>query len=476
MSISFNKTKIIATVGPACNTKEKLLELARAGVDVFRLNFSHGTHLQHKEVIGFINEINQEYQLNLCILQDLQGPKIRIGEMENNGVELVAGQKFIITTETMLGNSEKASTVYQPLPKDVKINESILLDDGKIELLVTHISEKEVETVVIYGGLLKSKKGMNLPQTEVSAPSMTEKDTNDVLFGIENDVEWIALSFVRNATDILLLRHIVQQKGKNPKIIAKIEKPEAVANIDEIIRVSDGIMVARGDLGVETEAEDVPLIQKMIVKKCKALAKPVIIATQMMESMISNPRPTRAETNDIANAVVDGADALMLSAETASGNYPLLVVKSMARTIHNVEEKERSIYHQNFRINKESKTFYSDSLIAAACQLAQDTNAKAVVGMTNSGYTAFQLASHRPDANIFIFTGNEPLQNTMNLIWGVRSFFYDDYVSTDDTFQDIKNILQEKGFVAKGDVIITMASMPINAKQRTNALKITVVD
>ena len=475
MSILFNKTKIIATIGPASNTKEKILELAREGVDVFRLNFSHGTHEQHQEVIDYIREINQEQQLHLCCLQDLQGPKIRIGMVENNGVELTEGQDFCITIEETIGTSQKVSTVYQYLPKDVKIGETILLDDGKIELKVVNKDAQNVYTKVVHGGILKSKKGMNLPQTDVSSPSLTEKDTQDLIFGLENDLEWVALSFVRTATDILLLRHIVQQKGKNPKIIAKVERPEAIANIDEIIRASDGIMVARGDLGVEMDAEEVPLLQKMIVEKCQKAAKPVIIATQMMESMITNPRPTRAETNDIANAVVDGADTLMLSAETAAGIYPLQVIRSMAKTIQYVEEKVKNVYHRNLEPDKDSKTFYSDSLIAVACNLARQTNAKAIVGMTNSGYTAYRLSSHRPEADIFIFTSNTPLMNTLNLVWGVRTFFYDKFVSTDTTFGDILEILRAKGCVEPGDVVIQLASMPIEEKQRTNAIKISIV-
>lgn len=475
MGILFNKTKIIATLGPATNTKEKILQLAQAGVDVFRLNFSHGTHEGHQEIINRIRSINQEYGLNLCCLQDLQGPKIRVGMIENNEVELETGQDLTITTDEILGNKQMISTVYQFLPKDVKIGEKILLDDGKIELIVTGKSEKQVFTKVIHGGTLRSKKGMNLPQTEVSSPSLTEKDSEDVLFALKNNIEWIALSFVRTATDVLLLRHLVQLKGKSPKIIAKIERPEAIENIDEIIKAADGIMVARGDLGVEMDAELVPLLQKMIVEKCQKAAKPVIIATQMMESMITNPRPTRAETNDIANAVVDGADALMLSAETATGLYPIEVVRSMAKTIQYVEERVKKIYHKNLEVDKSSKTFYSDSLIAAACNLARQTGARAIVGMTNSGYTAYRLASHRPEADIFIFTSNPALLSTLNLVWGVRTFYYDKFISTDTTFKDVITILKEKSYLHEGDIVIQLASMPIEEKQRTNALKISIV-
>ncbi|MGD1839297.1 MAG: pyruvate kinase [Thermonemataceae bacterium] len=474
MSFSFNKTKIIATVGPACNKKEQLWQLIQAGVDVFRLNFSHGTQKGHQEVIKYIRELNETHQRNICILQDLQGPKIRTGEVENNGVEVQTGQKLFITTEDKVGTKKEISTTYKALSKDVKIGETILIDDGKIELKVVNKNAIKIETEVVYGGIIRTRKGINLPNTEVSSPSLTEKDTSDLLFGLEHDVEWIALSFVRTATDILLLRHIVQQKGKKPRIIAKVEKPEALDNIDAIIEAADGIMVARGDLGVEVFAEEVPFYQKMIVEKCKKAAKPVIIATQMMESMITSPRPTRAETNDIANAVVDGADALMLSAETATGQFPEMVIKSMSRTIQMVEEKIASIYHQNLAIDAKSRTFYSDSLVAAACTLAKQTDAKAIVGMTSSGYTAFRTASHRPEAHIFIFTSNRPLMNTLNLLWGVRCFFYDRFVSTDDTFQDIQKILVQTGHLVKGDVFIKMASMPIAKKQRTNALKISM--
>ena len=475
-NILFNKTKIIATVGPASNTKEKLTELILAGADVFRLNFSHGTHADHLKVINHVREINKELNTHTSLLQDLQGPKIRVNEVENNGVEIKEGDKLIITINEVLGNSHKISTSYQNLPQDVKKGDSILIDDGNLELKVLGAGGKEVITEVVYGGILKSRKGINLPMSNVSAPSLTEKDEEDLIFGLAQDVDWIALSFVRKAEDVRYLKRKIAEAGKNIKVIAKIEKPEAIVNIDEIIEVTDGLMVARGDLGVETVMEEVPMVQKQLVRKCNLAGKPVIIATQMMESMISNPRPTRAETNDIANAVMDGADTLMLSAETAAGKYPIQSVKSMAKTITFVESQSESIYfHHSDFVHDDSPTFVSDSLVLIAARLAKRTRAQAIVGMTNSGYTAYRLSTHRPKAHIFIFTSNRSLLNTINLVWGVRGFYYDNMVSTDDTIADIQEILKAHNHLKKDDLFITIASMPIKAKKRTNMLKINVV-
>lgn len=475
-NILFKKTKIIATVGPASNTIEKLEELIKAGADIFRLNFSHGSHDDHLKVINHVRALNEKLGTHVCLLQDLQGPKIRMRDVENGGVEIINGQDLIITTEKMIGNSQKVSTTYQSLVDDVAVGDMILVDDGKIELKVKAINGKEVTTEVVHGGILKSKKGINLPFSNVSAPSMTEKDIEDLEFGLENDVDWIALSFVRKAEDVLDLKRRIAAKGKHIRVIAKIEKPDAIKNIDEIIDASDALMVARGDLGVEIVMEEVPMVQKMIVKKCNKACKPVIIATQMMESMIDNLRPTRAETNDIANAVMDGADAVMLSAETAAGKFPVPAVLSMARTILTVESMG-DIYDKFYDdLDTDSPTSYSDSVVRTACSLSQQTQAKAVVGMTTTGYTAFRISGHRPKANIFIFTGNRALLTTMNLIWGVRGFYYDKMVSTDDTFTDIERILKEKGHIATGDVFITTASMPIHAKHRTNMLKVNITE
>lgn len=477
MKIQFNKTKVLATVGPACNKKEQLLELIQTGVDVFRLNFSHGSHEEHAKVIEYVRELNKEHNLNIGLLQDLQGPKIRTREVENNGVMLEKGSRLMLTPEKLVGNAERISTTYIEMADDVKTGDMILVDDGKIELKVTEVKGRDVITEVVYGGLLKSKKGINLPNTNVSIPALTEKDREDLLFGLEQDVDWIALSFVRTAEEVLELKDIIKEKGRTAKVVSKIEKPEAITNIDAIIAASDALMVARGDLGVEVPMEQVPMIQKMIVQKCNQLAKPVIIATQMLESMITNPRPTRAEINDIANSVIDGADTLMLSAESASGQYPVLAVKSMTETIRQVEESA-DIYYKNhaYVLKQRDKNFNNNNVVVSACRLARDTEAKAIVGMTSSGYTAFRISSHRPKANIFVLTSNQSLLNQLSLLWGVRAIYYDKSISTDETFQDISSILKQTQQVAPGDVIINTVSMPINKKQRTNTIKLSVVE
>ncbi len=471
--LSYNKTKIVATVGPASNSKEMLRALINEGVDVFRLNFSHGSHEDHLKVIQNVRELNKELGTTVSLLQDLQGPKIRINEMQPN-IVIERGQKLVITTKEVLGNSEIASTSYKELPRDVKPGDMILVDDGKIELKVLGVKETEVVTEVVYGGPLKSRKGINLPFSKVSAPSLTEKDLRDLEFGIKQDLDWIALSFVRRAHDIDSMREILNKNNSKSRIVAKVEKPEALSNIDEIIASTDAVMVARGDLGVEIWLEEVPMVQKMLVEKCNRMGKPVIVATQMMESMIENPRPTRAETNDVANAVMDGADALMLSAETAAGKYPVEVIRSMVRTVASVE-KNPNIYFRFREVDSASPIYINDSLVLAACKLAKDVGAKAIVGMTSSGYTAFKSSSHRPDANIFVFTGNRSLINKMNLVWGTRAYHYDKTDSTDETIADVEAILKREGHVQSGDKFIFLASMPIHEKARTNTLKINVV-
>lgn len=470
---SYNKTKIVATVGPASSSKEMLRALVKEGVDVFRLNFSHGSHSDHQKVVENVREINQEMNSTVALLLDLQGPKIRVQEMAPD-VTIERGQTFIITTRELLGNREIASTSYKNLPKDVKVDDVILIDDGKIELKVTEVRDIDVVTEVVYGGPLKTKKGINLPNSKVSAPSLTEKDLLDLDFGLKNKIDWIALSFVRKASDIQSLRKIIDDNKSTSRIVAKIEKPEALSNIDDIIAVTDAIMVARGDLGVEIWLEEVPMVQKMLVEKCNKAGKPVIVATQMMESMIENPRPTRAETNDVANAVMDGADAVMLSAETAAGKYPIEVIRSMVRTIGSVEKNQKMYYHFH-EVDPASPIYINDSLVLSACKLAKDVGAKAIVGMTSSGYTAFKSSSHRPNTNIFVFTGNKPLLTTINLVWGARAYYYDKINSTDETIADVEEILKKEGHLKTGDIFITLASMPIQERQRTNALKINVV-
>lgn len=471
--VAYNKTKIVATVGPASSSKDMLRALVKEGVDVFRLNFSHGSHDDHAKVVKNVRELNEEMGTHVCLLQDLQGPKIRVQDMQPD-VILQRGQSFIITTRELVGNQEIASTSYKALPSDVKIGDSILIDDGKIELKVTEVRDVDVVTEVVYGGPLKSKKGINLPFTKVSAPSLTEKDLKDLEFGLKYNVEWIALSFVRKAHDINTLRNIIDQNKSNAKIVAKVEKPEALSNIDEIIAATDAVMVARGDLGVEIWMEEVPMVQKMLVEKCNKVGKPVIVATQMMESMIENPRPTRAETNDVANAVMDGADALMLSAETAAGKYPIEVIRSMVRTISSVEKNDK-IYFKYRELDSTVDSYVNDSLVLSACKLAKDIGAKAIVGMTYSGYTAFKASSHRPNTNIFVFTANNTILNTMSLVWGARTYFYDKMFSTDQTMDDVENMLKRDGHVKAGDTFIVLASMPIHERNRTNTIKVNVV-
>lgn len=479
--MSSKKTRIVATVGPTSESKETLYALAKAGVNVFRLNFSHGSHADHLQRLTNIREINEEHGLNLAILQDLQGPKIRIGLVaEKDGVLIEPGKKLILSNTEVLGTAEKVSTPYDGMYNDVKIGDRVLMDDGKLEVLVTGIDGSDVITEVIYGGYLKSKKGVNLPNTKVSMPSVTPKDWEDLDFGLENNVEWIALSFVRTAEEITKVKEYIANKGKHARVVAKIEKPEAILNIDEIIEATDAIMVARGDLGVELPAEEVPMIQKMIVEKCNRAGKPVIVATQMLESMIESPRATRAELNDVANSVLDGADAVMLSAETASGKYPILAVESMSRTIEKVEASANSIYFRHHAAVNDSPGAYklNDNVVMSACRLARDTQAAAIIGITRSGYTSFRLSHHRPKANLLIFTSNRMLMNQLALYWGTKVFYYDrdQGVSTDDLIEDIKTFLVEKGELQKGDVFINTLSMPVSRQRKTNTVKLSVVE
>ncbi len=472
----FNRTKIIATIGPATSSYENLKSIIQEGVDVCRLNFSHGSYADHQVVIDNIHKINNDLGTNICMLLDLQGPKLRVGEMENGKIELKTGNRIEVTTEKCIGTPARIYVNFENLPKDVKIGERILLDDGKIELHVLETNGKDlIQTEIMAGGFLTNKKGFNLPETRISIPSMTQKDLDDLKFGLEQKVEWVALSFVRNAEDVLYIKDIIEKNEWKPRVIAKIEKPEAIENIDQIIEVSDGIMVARGDLGVEMPMEQVPVLQKMIVKKCIEKSKPVIIATQMMESMISSPVPTRAEVNDVANAVMDGADAVMLSAETSVGAFPVQCVRAMQKTIAQVEQKTNAPYFKGKRPTENSQTFLSDEILFTAVRISDHLKAAAVVSMTFSGYSAYRLAAYRPKANIFIFTTNPRLLKTMSLIWGVRGFLYKGFESTDQSILDINDYLHKNGFVKTGDLVINTASMPITDRSRTNAVKITEI-
>ncbi|MDP4587382.1 MAG: pyruvate kinase, partial [Flavobacteriales bacterium] len=404
------------------------------------------------------------------------GPKIRIGEVENNKIDLVNGKKIIVSTTNEIGTAERICTNYQAFASDVKSGERILLDDGKLSLEVIKTNGKdEVECVVVHGGVLSSKKGMNLPNTKVSLPCLTEKDLIDLEFALDQNVDWIGLSFVRSAEDIIELKKIIKDRDKHARVVAKIEKPEALEVIDEIILQTDAIMVARGDLGVEVPMERVPLIQKMLIEKCLHNARPVIVATQMMESMITSVTPTRAEVNDVANAVLDGADAVMLSAETSVGAHVVEVIRVMAKIISEVELNEHIYYQETAPVESDEDRFISDSICYNACRLAKRSNAAAIVTMTFSGYTAIKVSSQRPRANTIVFTGNKKILTQMSLVWGVQAFYYDKMVSTDQTIADIKYVLKKFGYLKEGDFVVNIASIPISEQGMSNMLKLSKV-
>jgi pyruvate kinase len=471
-----SRTKIVATLGPASAKPDVLYSMFNAGLDVCRLNFSHGSQADHQEVLDTIRSINEKYNYNVGILADLQGPKIRIGKVQDGGIQLVNGARTTITTQECIGTEERIYITYNTFPKDVKAGEIILLDDGKLQMRVISTNlEDEVVCEVVHGGILTSRKGVNLPNTKVSIPSLTEEDRFNLDFVLENNVDWIGLSFVRNAADIVELKDIIKARGKHARVIAKIEKPEAIANIDEIIAVSDGIMVARGDLGVEMPMEEVPLLQKMIVQKCIAASKPVIIATQMLESMITTPRPTRAEVNDVANSVLDGADAVMLSGETSVGEFPLIVIETMQKIIQNIETNNYP-FNVDKHLKPKSESFLSDAVCDSATFLAKQTSAVGIVSMTVSGYTAFEISSHRPKALTYIFTNNKQLINTLALVWGVQAFYYDKFESTDETILDVNDQLVKMKLIKKGDIVINTAAVPMESQGRTNMVKVTVID
>ena len=470
------KTKIVATLGPASSDKETLREMFHAGLNVCRLNFSHGAYADHSAVIQTIRELNTETGLNVAILADLQGPKIRTNEMENNGVELVNNSKVLIVTEKVVGTAQKFSINYAQLPQDVKPGERILLDDGKLALEVLSTNGKdEITAKVVHGGILSSKKGVNFPNTSISMPSLTEKDMADLQFALDQNVDWVGLSFVRSARDIIELKHIIAQRKCKAKVIAKIEKPEAIEDIDAIVKESDGLMVARGDLGVEVPYQNVPIIQKMLIKKCMSHAKPIIVATQMMESMITNISPTRAEVNDVANAVLDGADAVMLSGETSVGKFPVDVIKTMSNIVTEMENFG-GIYNKEELPEKNQDRFISDSICFNACRLSQRVEADAIITMSFSGYTAYKIASQRPKAPIFVFTSNQQILTQLNLVWGVKAYFYDKQISTDHTIADIKYLLKKEGMLQEGNIVINVASIPLEELGNSNMLKLSYVD
>ncbi len=476
--VDHQNTKIVATVGPASSSYANLLELVKAGVDIFRLNFSHGSHEDHQEVINHITYINEKYNLHIGILADLQGPKLRVGKIKDNALEIKEGDILTFVNEECMGTMEKIYMSYKKFPQDVKVGERVLVDDGKLVLEVVETNQMDkVKLKVLFGGTLSSNKGVNLPNTVISLPSMTKKDLRDLEYILTLPVNWIALSFVRSPKDIKDLQKRIEAKNHPAKIIAKIEKPEAVEKIDKIIKVSNGIMVARGDLGIEVPMERLPIIQKEIITKCIQRARPVIVATQMMDSMITNPSPTRAEITDVANAVMDGADAVMLSGETSVGKHPVKVVEAMNRII---EEAEQHYFATDKATRPQpspkSRTFLSDAVCFNAARLSEEIKAKAIIGMTSSGYTAFKLSSYRPKAEIYIFSDQMHMLATLNLVWGVRCYYYDRFTTTDETISDVVDILKNAEKVEAGEVIVNTGSMPLHRRHRTNMLKVTVVE
>jgi len=469
-------SKVIATMGPASANREVLTRLFEEGVDVCRLNFSHGSHADHLKTIELILELNKELDSSVAIMADLQGPKLRIGVMQDGGAELSDGQYFDLVSEPCTGNNERAYMSYHRLPADVKKGEHILLNDGKIQLEVVETNGTDrVRTKVINGGVLTSKKGVNLPHTKVSLPSMTEKDIEDARFAIANQVDWLALSFVRSVEDVIGLKNLIRESGKEVLVIAKIEKPEALEEIDSIIEEADAVMVARGDLGVEVDFDQVPLIQKSIVNKCIMRSKPVIIATQMMESMIENPTPTRAEATDVANAVLDGADTLMLSGETSVGKFPVLTIRNMQRIIDYTEAKGYKFY-LNHPPLEHKPTFLADSVCYNAAIMAEQAGATAIISLTHSGYTAFRISSYRPKAPIFAFTMNPALIRHLSLVWGVRTYYFTECFSVDDYISYTIEFLLSRNMIKKGDLVVHVGSIPILEKGKTNMIKLSVIE
>ena len=470
-----NNTKIIATIGPRSCKKNTLKKMIMSGVNVCRLNFSHSTQEEHLKIIQLVKEINRELHVHTAIMADLQGPKIRIGDVKD-GVVLEKNNKVIITTKDCLGDNKLISTNYKQLPKDVKKGEIIMIDDGKIHLSVISTNKKDrLEALVVHGGPLHSRKGVNLPNTQISQPCLTEKDLNDLEFILAQPIEWVGLSFVRSKNDLIRLKKIIKANKHNAKVIAKIEKPEAIHALNEIIEESDAIMVARGDLGVEIPIQRVPVLQKKIVKQCLKSSKPVIIATQMLESMIENITPTRAEVNDVANSVMDGADALMLSAETSTGAHPIETIKVMHKIIADVEQGHQKIKDKN-TAPKSGARYISNSICFHSCVLAEQVSAEAIITLTHSGHNTFEISSYRPPCKIFAFTNNHSILNTLSLVWGVTGFYFDSENTTDDTIKETKNILKLNKRLKKGQLVINIASMPMKEKGMTNMMKLSYVE
>jgi len=470
------KTKIVATLGPASSTKETIREMMLSGVNVFRINFSHADYEDVQERIDIIRALNIELGFHVAILADLQGPKLRVGNMAPDTL-VREGQEVCFTTKKVEeGTADAIYMNYAQFPQDVSPGERILLDDGKLIFEILETDKKSRVTArVIQGGLLKSKKGVNLPNTNISLPALTKKDIKDAIFAIAHNVDWIALSFVRHKQDVEDLRKLIKKHGEyDIPIISKIEKPEALANLDEIVSASDGLMVARGDLGVEVPAEEVPLMQKTLVQRAKLARIPVIVATQMMESMIEGLTPTRAEVNDVANSVMDGADAVMLSGETSVGKYPVEVIQTVRKIIVSVENHPHLQVPLGAPKNKNDR-FITKSVCYHAATMANEIEAKAICTLTNSGYTAYQISAWRPKAAILVFTSNKRILAQLNLIWGVKGSLYEGDGSTDDTVKEVNQIAKDKGYVVAGDSLINLVAMPVAEHGMVNTLRVSTV-
>ena len=471
------KTKIIATLGPSTSSNETIEKLIKEGVDVLRINFSHSSHEEAQVLIKEIRKINTNLNTNTSILADLQGPKLRIGEMSPD-ISLNVGSIIKIKTgKEFIGDDKVIFINYQTLPLDINKGEEILIDDGKIILKVTETNKKDqILAEVIQGGNVSSNKGFNLPNTSISQPALTDKDIKDAIFSAKQNVDWIALSFVRQESDIKsLIKLLEKNTDYRIPVIAKIEKPEGVKNIDAIMKYASGIMVARGDLGVEINAAEVPLIQKKLVDKAKKARIPVIIATQMMESMMKSLNPNRAEVNDVANSVMDGADAVMLSGETSVGKHPIEVIKTISKIISKVENSNLiSLKHKHPK-DYDSDRFITKSVCYYAAKIANDTNAKAISTLTNSGYTAYQISSWRPKTHVLVFTSNSRILTQLNLLWGVKAFYYDSTESTDKTVEEINKIAVDNEYLQKNEKVINLTSMPIHEKGMVNTVRVTKI-